>query len=104
MIVIGTDPIQDDWIIVESEDARKRAATAAEMARHLGMLDMDDLDATLLPLVAAAATEVASLTGIPWRHDSDDPPVALLRLIAKVAVQNPTAGGPHTAHLLDRLI
>jgi hypothetical protein len=112
MSPVGTEPIRQHWTTidpvgsvepVESWDADPPAATVADVAVHLGLLEIDDIDAELTALVAAAAAEVAHATGIVWSRDSDDAPVALLRLIAKVTIRNPTAGGPHTARLLDRL-
>ena len=103
MTPLGTEPIGDHWIIVQPHGVDGRVATAADVTRRLALLDLNEIDAALVPLLAAAAAEVALVTGIAWRRSPDDPPVALLRLIAKVAVGNPTASGPHTARLLDRL-
>lgn len=102
MTLLGTDPIREHWNVAESP-AVDGQATAVDVARRLALLEMDQVDATLVPLLAAAAAELALATGIPWRRSDDDPPVALLRLVAKVAARNPTAGGPHTARLLDQL-
>lgn len=115
MLPVGTEPIRQHWTTfeaveaveavesVESPVADGRIATAADVTRRLGLLDVADIDAEVTALLAAAAAEVAHATGIAWRQSSDDPPVALLRLIAKAAIRNPTATGPHTARLLDRL-
>lgn len=84
-------------------DREVRTATAADLARRLALIDVHDIDDTLAPLLAAAAAEVAVETGIPWSHSPDDPPVAMLRLIALVARRNPTANGPQTARLIGRL-
>ena len=112
-----TDPIPNDWItphaIVEHplvelphvEHPRVQQAgiaTIAEVARRLGHVEVGDLDADLVASLAAVAIEAAAASGIAWQA-GDDPPVALLRLIGKVARRNPTATGPHTQRLLDQL-
>lgn len=103
MSPLATEPIPDHWTFPESTGADRPAATIADVTSRLALLDVHDIDAALVPLLAAAAAEVAFATGIPWSRSGDDPPVALLRLIAKVAIRNPTAGGPHTDLLLSHL-
>lgn len=103
MPALATEPIRDHWIIAQPHAVEGRTATAADVTRRLALLELNDIDAALVPLLAAAAAEVALATGIPWRHSSEDSPVPLVRLIMKVAVRNPTASGPYTARLLDRL-
>lgn len=53
--------------------------------------------------MAAAAAELALLAGIPWRFGADDPPIALLRMIARASLVAPDAGGPHCDRLADEL-
>ena len=105
MSAIATEPIGSHWISREPRVAHARAATVGDVTERLALLGVADIDAdaTLTPLLAAAAAEVAAASGIPWCHSDDDPPVALLRLMARVAGVNPGAGGPHTARLRDRL-
>ena len=67
------------------------------------VVPFDDFDPAWLPLLAAAAAEIASAAGISWRFSSDDSAVALLRLIAKVTITVPGASGPHTGRLLTKL-
>lgn len=96
-----TDPILPDWSTIDA--AGGSTATAAEVTARLAHLDVADIDPEWLPLLAAAAAELASIAGIPWRFSTDDPPVALLRLLAKVTRICPDVSGPHTGRLLVRL-
>ena len=73
------------------------------MNERLARLDVAEIPSTLVPYLAAAAAELALLAGIPWRFSADDPPVALLRIIAKATLHQPDAGGPHTARLSDQV-
>ena len=54
-------------------------------------------------LLAASAAELAPAAGFTWPVGDGDAPVALVRLIAAVAARAPSAGGTHTARLLDAL-
>lgn len=103
MTDLRTEPIPNHWIEVQPPAVEGRSATAADVTRHLALIGVNDIDLTLLPLLAAAAAELAPMAGITWPSGGDDPPIALVRLITKVAVRNPNAGGRHTARLLDRL-
>lgn len=76
--------------------------TIADVARRLGLVDVDDLGADQLVALAAAATEAATATGIAW-PPGDDPPVALVRLLATAARRNPAMTGPAAQRLLDLL-
>jgi hypothetical protein len=96
-----TDPILADWSIIDEHD--RMTATAADVTARLARLDVADIDPEWMPFLAAAAAELASVAGIPWRFSDDDPAVALLRLIAKATIRCPDASGPHTARLLTRL-
>jgi hypothetical protein len=75
----------------------------AELSFRLAAYDVDDIDVTLVPHLAAAASELAFTTGTAWTVSADDPVVVLLRVIAKVNLRHPTATGPFTARLFDRL-
>jgi hypothetical protein len=90
-----------DWSSADETDGT--TATAAEVSARLAQLEVTDIDAAWLPFLAAAAAELASVAGISWRFSSDDPAVALLRLIAKATIACPEASGPHTGRLLAQL-
>jgi hypothetical protein len=97
MSPLCTDPIAEHW---SAPDAELPVATAADVVGRLAPLAVADLDAAVVPYLAAAAAELTALAGIPWRSSSDALPVALLRVISKVGIVQPRAGGPHTARLL----
>lgn len=77
--------------------------TAADVSARLARMEIADIRPGSLPFLAAAAAELASVAGIPWRFSTDDPVVALIRVIAKATIACPDASGPHTARLLDHL-
>jgi hypothetical protein len=89
-----------DWSTVDAPGAM---ATASGVSARLSRLEVDDIRPEWVPFLAASAAEVASGAGIPWRFSTDDPVVALLRLIAKVTMVCPGASGPHTVRLLAQL-
>jgi hypothetical protein len=103
MTVELKEPIPQHWTTPEPAAVSGVVATAAGVNRRLGQLEVDDIDPALVPYLAAAAAELALVAGIPWRFGVDDPPVALLRMIAKVGIRCPDAGGAHTTRLFDRL-
>jgi hypothetical protein len=109
MITLETVPVVQDWTtgdappLDELASLDELAANAAEVTRAIAQVDVDAIDASTVALMAAAAGELALATGISWGVDNDDPPVALVRLIATVARRNPTAGGSHTTLLHDHL-
>lgn len=103
MPVTNVEPIHDHWSTVEPWMVETPLATAADVVGRLGLLDIADLGSEMIGPLAAAAEEIAHAAGIPWHRASDDPPVALLRLITMAAIRNPSASGPHTALLLERL-
>ena len=84
-------------------DHGEETATASEVTSRLACLEVADIRPAWLPFLAAAAAELASIAGIPWRFSPEDPAVALLRLIAKAARTHPTASGIHTGRLLGQL-
>lgn len=95
------DPIDLDG---ESAVASTSAiATAASVSRDFSSLEVRDIDNGLTPFMAAAAAELALLAGVEWRFSADDPPVALLRMIAKCGIIAPEASGPHTARLAEAI-
>ena len=115
MNLTATDPIFSNWTIDTLEpdnesattsdrhDTETTPATAADVIGYLGLLDAGNIKPQLVPYLAYAAAEMAVESGIPWRFCLHDAPVALLRLIAKVSIRNPSAGGTHTARLLEKL-
>lgn len=78
-------------------------ATVTDLSQLLARFEVADLDPELVPWLAAAAAELAQASGTPWRASGDDPPVALLRLVARVGIRHPCAGGPHTTRLVELL-
>lgn len=108
MSTTQTGPISHNWTTTEvqitTDDLPKIAsapqtATVTEVNAALARLEVSDIEPTLVPYLAAAAAELALVAGISWRFSVDDTAVALLRLIAKVALSEPTANGPHTSRL-----
>ncbi|CAN5490699.1 hypothetical protein BH24ACT5_BH24ACT5_21890 [soil metagenome] len=73
------------------------------MNGYLALLEVTDIDECLVPYLAAATAELALVANIAWPFSADDPPVSLLRMIAKITRRQPHAGGPHTTRLLDQL-
>lgn len=101
----ATEPIQAHWNTDGFDLAAgpPSTATATEVNERLARIEVADLGAHIVPYLAAATAELALLAGKPWRLSADDPPVALLRMIAKVTMRQPHLGGPHTARLLEQL-
>ena len=99
MSLVVRDPITTNG---PSESNRPRLAQSVCHAL-LAVDPITDLPAHQLPFLAAAAAELALCTGIRWSFSQDDPPVALLRMVAKAAIIDPDAGGPHCRRLLDEL-
>ncbi len=91
------DPIDIEWTT-----AVDPSASAKRLCERLAPLTADQLR-SLTPAMAAAAAELALLTGVSWRFSPDDPAIALLRMIARVAIVAPDAGGPHCARLAEVL-
>lgn len=96
-----TAPIHSDWSTIDQHG--ESWATAADVSARLARLEVADIDPAWLPFLAAAAAELASVAGISWRFSTDDPAVALLRLIAKATITCPDASGPHLGRLLTQL-
>lgn len=104
MPTLTTEPIRRHWTdVIPGATATQRTATVAEAVERLGHVAVHDIDGELAALLAAAGAELAPRIGIKWDDGGADPPVAMLRLLARVAGRNPTAGGPHTMRLVDRL-
>ncbi len=100
-----TEPLSQNWTNDGDHETHLRPtrATAFDVNGCLARLEVADIDPMLVPHLAAAAAELGLLSGVPWRFSTDDPPVALMRMIAKVTMRHPDVGGPHTARLLDLL-
>lgn len=88
----------DDWPAITAP-----SATATDVTVLLARREVADVDATLRPLLADAAAELAARAGVAWSPSASDTPVALVRLITTVAIRHPLAGGPCTARLHDAL-
>ena len=99
-----TEPIDRHWTTGWSSDpAATSFATATQVNQRLALIEAADIETHLVPFLAAATAELALGAGIAWRLSSDDPAVALLRMIAKVAIRSPNVGGPHTTRLFEQL-
>lgn len=105
MLPTMTDPIAADWPPFELDQPSNGAplATASALSERLGQLDVADIDPAWLPEMAAAATELATLADVSLHVGHDDPPVALLRMIARATLARPDAAGPHTNRLYELL-
>lgn len=103
MTGILTEPIAEHWTIEAVDPAGMRSAGAADVIDQLARIDVDEIGSSLRPHLSAAAAELALVSGVSWQYCDDDPPVALLRLIANIARRHPAAGGPHTSRLFDQL-
>lgn len=103
MLAVDSEPILQHWTTTEPVAVPPVPATAAEVNACLALIEVVDIDATLAAHLAAATAELALLAGLPSRFGADDPPVAMVRMIAKITVRQPHAGGPHTVRLLDLL-
>ena len=100
----ATEPIDRHWTTDRfGRRAETPFATATQVSQRLARVEVADIESHLVPLLAAATAELALGAGIAWRLASDDPPVALLRMIAKVAIRSPDVGGPHTTRLFEQL-
>ncbi len=102
MLPTTTEPISLDWTTGTRSETGS-LPTADDVNRRLAAIEVTEIDDRLVPYLAAAAAELALLTDIPWRFSVDDPPVALLRLIARATISRPDVGGPHTARLFEQL-
>lgn len=102
MNTTATVPIGQHWT-GPGQPVKTSFATAAQVNQRLARFAVADIETHLVPFLAAATAELALGAGIAWRFSSDDPAVALLRMIAKVAINSPSIGGPHTTRLLEEL-
>lgn len=106
MTTITTEPIGTDWTHDHHDQQLLSAAepvSARDVNSLLAQVEVASIGTALVPHLAAAAAELALVSGVGWRFNSDDAPVAMLRMIAKIAIKNPTAGGPHTTRLHELL-
>lgn len=100
MSTIQQDPIHQEWTTRPA--AADQGATARTLCSQLAPLPIDEL-VEVAPSLAAAVAELALLVGVPWRFSPDDPAVALLRMLARVAIIAPDASGPHCDRLGQQL-
>ena len=75
-------------------------ASVKSICEELAQYRVSDLPTAWVPFLAAAAAEVSRAAGLSWRIGSDDPAVALLRIVARVSIVAPDAGGVHCERLL----
>lgn len=100
----ATEPMDQRCTIdLLGHPAESSFATAWRVNERLARFEVAAIESDLVPFLAAAAAELAFGAGIAWRLSTDDPAVALLRLIAKVAITSPDIGGPHTTRLFEQL-
>lgn len=102
----ATVPIELNWTIPPSEGPQTQPEpeiTVSRVNKLLGRYKIDDLPSELNPYLAAAAAELALDANLPWRLRPDDEVVVLLRLIARVALDNPQATGVQLRALYQRL-
>ena len=104
MSCAATEPIDQYWTTGRAgRPAETSFATATQVNQRLARFEVADIEPHLVPFLSAATAELALGAGIAWRLSSDDPAVALLRMIAKVAIKSPNVGGPHTTRLFEQL-
>ena len=73
-------------------------ATARALCEALAPLELDELREHHLTLAMAVA-ELSQSAGRAWPWGPDDPTVALLRAVAKLALDAPQATSQHAARL-----
>lgn len=103
MTTTATEPITPNWTSEPLQSTESGSPKATDLNQRLARLEVADIEPDIVPFLAAAAAELALLADIPWRFSADDPPVALLRMIARATMARPQASGPHVARLVDRL-
>ena len=77
--------------------------TAQSLAAALGVLELDDLRHHHIELTSATA-ELARAAGRDWPWGHDDPTVAVLRALAKLAILAPDATSERADHLCRQLL
>lgn len=78
-----------------------RRATARQLARVLGRIDVDQLTCSRQELRAAVA-ELATAAGKQWRVEPGEPVVVLLRALSRLALEAPDATSTAATELLKR--
>ena len=96
-------PIDSNWTTIVQEATDDLDISAAEVNALLSRLQVREITSELHPYLAAAAAELLHIVDVDARLPVGDAPVALLRLIAKVALIEPTATGIHTRRLGEQL-
>lgn len=92
------DPILEEWTT-----RGPQLASATDVNEALGRFLMSEIPPYITPFLAAAGAELALIADIDWRFGTDVPAVGMVRLIARVAIVAPHAGGLHTQRLADQL-
>ncbi len=77
-------------------------ATAATIARAVGGRDLREL-ADWKREIAAVVIDLAANAGSDWPFGHDDPTVALLRALGRLALKNPDVTSDLGAQLIDAL-
>jgi hypothetical protein len=77
-------------------------ATARDLALAIGHLDLEMVHEHHLDLLIAVA-DLADAAGCGWPWGHDDPTVALVRAVAKLALVAPGARSEHAAALVATL-
>ena len=101
MTITTTVPIRPNWTLPAGPAPK---ITVSEVNAALARYEVDDITDELTPYLAAAVAELALNADVPWRFGPDDAPVALLRMIAKVALHTPRATGIHLSALAQQLV
>jgi len=99
MTQLRIDPIRIKRTIVDGEGT----ASARDVVTILATFAVAELPEHVVPYLAAATAEAAFVAGVRWRFSTDTAPVALLRMLSRAALANPTATGPHLQRLYEQL-
>ncbi len=77
-------------------------STSVELAQLVGQLDVAALRGWQVELAATVA-DLATAADMPWPTGPDDPTVALLRVIARIALAAPEARSVVAQQLIEAL-
>lgn len=95
-----TRPIDENWTTIA---ASEEFLVAKDVNVRLAEFSVSNLSDELVPYLAAAAAELDQITAVAAHSPGGEGPVALLRRIARAAITQPHAGGPHTNRLGEQL-
>jgi len=101
MSTIHQEPIGSNWTTTEPFQTDE-PSTARQLALAIGPLDLDTIRNHHLELTLAVS-ELASNAGKPWPWTADDPTVALVRALARLAVLAPDTRADAAGRLVERL-